>query len=145
MANAANRSIACLSIILLGFSAAHAGTIVLGNAMLSGAQEPTPTGSTAVGAAILQVDDETGAYDFELFVSGITPAALFGAGANSTPVHLHSAPAGSNGSIVVDLALAGTVTGIGTPVNGFKLSVTGGTFGGVQGAINGPAVAIEYC
>ncbi len=102
--------------------------------------QPLP-GVRQLCEAILQVDDVTGAYDFELFVSGITSTDLFRAGANSTPVHIHSAPVGANGSIVVDVANAGTITDIGTPANGFKLSVTGGTFGGVQGALNGPDVA----
>ena len=122
----------------IGSASSSYGNVALGNALLNGLQPTTPNSSSAMGVSILSVDTLTGLYDLSLFVSGITPSQLMGAGANSTPVHLHNALSGADGPIVVDLGYAGTITALGT--TGFKLDVTGGTFGGVQGSLNGPSV-----
>jgi len=119
--------------LCLGVADARAN-LVLGSAILNGAQEVPPSGSVALGSAAMNVDEDTGLFDFNLFVTGLTSADLVGAGANSTPIHIHSAPAGANGSIVVDVAFQGTIDDIGT--TGVKLTVEGGTFGGAQGAVN---------
>jgi hypothetical protein len=112
--------------------------LLLGNASLDGGQEVPASGSAALGVGILAIDTETGLYDFSLFVSGITSADLMGVGPNLSPIHLHSGAAGVNGPIIVDLGFVGAITPLGG--SGFKLDVTGGTFGGMQGALDGPSV-----
>jgi len=124
-----------LAIGLLACAASGAqAALILGDANLNGAQEVPPVATAAIGVSILNVDSNTGLFDLELFVSGITQAQLAGVGPNNTPVHIHNAPPGVNGPIVVDLGFLGTIDDIGTL--GFKLAVEGAQFGGTQGGLN---------
>jgi hypothetical protein len=113
--------------------------LVLATASLNGSQEVPPVPNSALGVAILNVDTTSELFDFSLFVSGINTSQLMGVGPNSSPIHLHSAPVGVNGPIVVDVGFLGSITPLGTL--GFKLDVVGATFGGVQGALSGPSPA----
>ncbi len=87
-----------------------------------------PVPSDATGTASLRVDTETGLYDLTLSVLGITQPELFDVG--GSPVHIHLAPAGSNGPIVVNVGADGTFSDIldGATTVGFQLIVDDGAF-----------------
>ncbi len=75
---------------------------------VDGAQEPGPTSdSEATGtitATIIVAADGTATYSSELSVTGLAPSDLLTPGAGGVSViHLHNAPAGSNGPIVQDI------------------------------------------
>lgn len=130
--------VALASLLSVG-SVAQAELIIgVTPAFVTGSQEVPPVSTSAAGGGVLSVDPDTGDYNFELLVSGLTQADLAGVGPNSSPVHIHSAPVGVNGPIVVDLGYAGTLVDIDT--DGFSLTASG-TFGGTQGGLNGPDVA----
>lgn len=87
-----------------------------------------PVPSDATGTAMLRVDTATGLYDLTLSVLGIVQPDLFDVA--GSPVHIHLAPAGSNGPIVVNVGLDGTFSDVldgGVPV-GFLLVVDDGVF-----------------
>jgi len=112
-------------------------TPIVATAQLNAAQEPGPLStSTALGAAVLTVEPTTGEFDFSLEVTGIRPSDLadLDLGASISSIHLHNAPVGSNGGVVVDLGGGNTnsnVTAFGN--GGFSLNVDGGFFGGLVG------------
>lgn len=110
---------------------------VVASTQLFGFNEVSPNSSLALGSAILTVNPLTGIYDLSLFVTGIGMTDLLGVGPNSSPVHIHSAPVGVNGPIVVDTGYLASISPLGS--DGFKLDVRN-IFGGVQGALNGPSV-----
>ncbi len=112
-----------------------ADSIAFANASLDGDQEVPPAMTMASGQASLRVDQTTGRFDLVLVVDGISTSQLMGAGPNSTPIHLHNAPAGANGPIVVDLAMLGTIVPNDMDT-GFTLTVVDQLFGDEQGAIN---------
>ena len=87
-----------------------------------------PVPSDATGMASLRVDTETGLYDLTLSVLGITQPELFDVG--GSPVHIHLAPAGANGPIVVNVGADGTFSDIldGATTVGFQLVVDDGAF-----------------
>ncbi|MEQ9616615.1 MAG: CHRD domain-containing protein [Phycisphaerales bacterium] len=85
-------------------SAAAAGTTTF-NFPLGGDQENPPTMTDAFGTGSLTFDTGTGMFDIDIFVENLTLGELLGVGPNSTPIHIHNAPAGSNGGIVIDLGL----------------------------------------
>ena len=94
-------------------------------------QEVMPSNSVpsdATGMASLRVDTETGLYDLTLSVLGITQPELFDVG--GSPVHIHLAPAGANGPIVVNVGADGTFSDIldGATTVGFQLVVDDGAF-----------------
>ncbi|MEL6522096.1 MAG: CHRD domain-containing protein [Pseudomonadota bacterium] len=91
---------------------------------LSGDQEVPPVSTDASGTAKLTVDDEAETLDFSLQIIGFGTDDLFDAlvAAPVGPVHLHNAPAGSNGPIVVPFAFDPS-TYVDT-TEGFDLSVT---------------------
>ena len=120
---------------------ASAAIITTGIASVDGSQEvPDATGSAATGVAILEVNETDKTFGMDLVVSGINAADLLGVGPNSSPIHIHSAPAGMNGGIVIDLGYLvdqslATLTPLGT--FGFQLTVPAGTaFGGDQGGVS---------
>ncbi|MEW6251295.1 MAG: CHRD domain-containing protein, partial [Planctomycetota bacterium] len=70
----------------------------------------------------------------DMVVFGITLQELLGVGPNNSPAHIHMAPAGANGPIVVDLGfLAGGFQQSGL---GIRLQIPDALFGGVQGGVN---------
>lgn len=87
-----------------------------------------PVPSDATGTASLRVDTDTGLYDLTLSVLGITQPELFDVG--GSPVHIHLAPAGANGPIVVNVGADGTFSDIldGATTVGFQLIVDDGAF-----------------
>ncbi|UTW46542.1 CHRD domain-containing protein [bacterium SCSIO 12696] len=92
------------------------GTIVL-EATLNGAQEPPPNTSdseaTGTGTVTITVaEDGTVTYSSELSVDGISTTDLLPV-AGVSAIHLHNAPAGSNGPVITDIVqdAGGTVDG----------------------------------
>lgn len=75
------------------------------NFTLTGDQEVPPNDSDAVGAGQLLYDPGTMTFDLDIMVFGIGLGDLLGVGPNETPIHIHFAPPGSNGPIVIDLGL----------------------------------------
>ena len=64
----------------------------------------TGSGSDATGFARIQVDSQTGSFDFDLWVSGISPGALDQThGPNETAFHLHLGGPDERGPILIDL------------------------------------------
>jgi hypothetical protein len=78
------------------------------NFPLTGAQQVPANNSNAAGAAQLLYDSGSETFDLDLMVFGIGLNDLLGVGPNSTPVHIHNAPAGSNGPIVIDIGNLGS-------------------------------------
>ena len=100
------------------------------NFTLDGSQEVPPNGSNASGAAQLLYDPATQRFDLDLQVFGIELGELMNVGPNATPVHVHMAPAGQNGAIVVDLGFFASFTPSG---QGIRLQIQDELFGGQQG------------
>lgn len=124
-------TISALAAFAVGASAS-AGIMTV-NFGLDGNQEVPPSGSSALGIGQIEYDTTDDTFDISLYVVGIPLANLMGAGPNSTPVHIHLAPAGSNGGIVIDLGFLGSFSQSGL---GIELTLTdvaaGGTFGAVS-------------
>ncbi|MEM8944491.1 MAG: CHRD domain-containing protein [Planctomycetota bacterium] len=112
-------------------------TPIVATAQLDASQEPGPfSTSGALGAAVLSVEPLDGTFDFSLEVTGIRPSDLadLGLGEAISSIHIHNAPFGSNGPVVIDLGGGNTnanVTSFGN--GGFSLNIDGGFFGGVVG------------
>lgn len=65
-------------------------------ASLDGGQEVPPSGSLASGELAMSIDQSTNLFNLAVFVKGIALTDLTGS-------HIHLAPAGVNGPIIVDL------------------------------------------
>ena len=105
--------------------------VIIANTNLDFFQEVMPSNpvpSDSTGTAELRVDTETGLYDLTLSVLGITQPELFDIA--GSPVHIHLAPAGANGPIVVNVGADGTFSDIldGAVPVGFQLVVDDGAF-----------------
>ncbi len=117
-------------------TAAHA-TPIVATARLDASQEPGPTSTSgALGAAVLAVEPIDGTFDFSLEVTGIRPSDLadLDLGAAISSIHIHNAPVGVNGPVVIDLGGGNTnsnVTSFGN--GGFSLNIDGDFFGGLLG------------
>ena len=71
---------------------------------LSGANEVPPTASMGTGTITGTYDQGTGMIDINITYSGL--------GTNGTASHIHDAPAGSNGGVIINLNLpAGSTSG----------------------------------
>ena len=94
-------------------------TIIL-SASLDAAQEPGPTSdSTATGTAqvtLVVATDGTVTYSSELSISGLATSDLLPV-AGVSSIHLHNAPAGTNGPVILDV-----VQDAGGDVNGLALT-----------------------
>lgn len=112
-------------------TAAHAETVLF-ESLLNGAQEvagagptsvPAPNDSRALGAGIVNVDRRSRTFDVSLTVVGLSLDDLNDGlvAAPVGPVHLHSAPVGVNGPIVVPFQFGPNYTSIGTDL-GFQLT-----------------------
>ena len=88
-------------VLAAGFGQPAAAALIVATTTLTGAQEVPANASTATGFATFEVDDVTGDYSFTLSVDGIfiTQVAASSAGG----LHIHNAPAGVNGPVVVNL------------------------------------------
>ncbi len=88
-------------------------------ATLGGDQEVPPTGSAATGTATLTYNNVAHTFDITVTVDGITPAQVTG-------FHIHRAPVGVNGPIIVDFVPGGTPIAPLTPTaTGFTFTATG--------------------
>lgn len=117
---------------ILAVTGVAAGHEVTFDFFLSGLQEVPPNNSPAVGAARLVYEEDTQTFDLDLLVFGIELDDLLGVGPNNSPVHIHNAPAGSNGPIVIDLGFLGSFVQDGL---GIRLQLTDQPFGGQQGGV----------
>lgn len=115
--------------LLAGTAAAD---IVEYNFFLSGDQEVPPADTDATGAGRIVFDTDTNLFSLDLIVFGIELDDLLGVGPNSTPVHIHMAPAGSNGPIVIDLGFLDSFVEDGL---GIRYTVADQLFGGTFGDI----------
>ena len=89
-------------------SSALAGDSVFFDFFLGGDQEVPANTSDSFGFATLEYSPLAQSFDLFLVTDGIALGDLLGVGPNSTPIHIHSANAGSNGPIVIDLGLLGS-------------------------------------
>jgi hypothetical protein len=118
-------AIAGALVALVGLAASAQGAIVTLTANLSGANEVPANPSTASGTAVVTIDTDTRAWTMDLVFSGTSPV---------TVAHLHRAPAGVNGPVIVGLdgmALSG-----GRPT--WNLIAPGSTSLNTGGALNAP-------
>ena len=95
---------------------ANLGTGITGMTATLGADQEAPaTSSTATGTAtVSNFNFDLLMFDITVNVSGITPAAVNG-------FHIHQAPAGVNGPIIIDLTSLGTLVASG---DGFTFTAT---------------------
>jgi len=109
------------------------GDIIEFNFFLSGDQEVPPADTDATGAGTFLYDTDTQTFDIQLQVFGIGLDDLMGVGPNETPVHIHLAPAGANGPIVIDLGFVGEFEEDNLGIEYFETDVPiGGEFGDVM-------------
>jgi len=93
-----NKRITLLTLLIGGISSialSEAATLKFGGPIDGGQEVPPVTETNAVGSAILLLDTEELTYDLEINISGL-PETINAA-------HIHSAPAGVNGGVIVDL------------------------------------------
>lgn len=100
---------------------------------LDGMQEVPANNSLSTGFATLSYDNAAQTFDISVTTNGIPLGDLLGVGPNTSPIHLHLAPAGANGPIVVDLGLVGSFVDQGGGMLTFD--AVGVPIGGPQGAI----------
>ncbi len=128
------QSFLIVSIIGLAGATTALGETFEFNFVLEGLQEDPPNNSNASGAASLfMYDTDTQTFDLDMFILGISLDELFNVGPNLTPVHIHMAPPGASGSIVVDLGLNDSFFEDGA---GIRLQLSNFLLGGVQGGIS---------
>ena len=122
-----------VAVLLLALAAATVrGEILEFNFTLDGSQEVPPVVENSAGAAQLLYDTDTQMFDLDLMVFGIALADLFDVGPNLTPVHIHMAPPGANGPVVVDLGYLGSFV---DDALGIRLQLQDELFGGIQGVL----------
>lgn len=117
---------------------AQASTVTF-EGLLTGAQEvPVPNNSPALGAGIVTVNTVTETFDVSLNVLGITLPQLNDGlvAAPVGPVHLHNAPAGVNGGIVVPFAFGPLYSDIGNTPLGFALNATNLSAANITGGLD---------
>ena len=83
-------------------SSASAGMSTF-NFPISGDQEVPPVMTDAFGMGTITYDSGSQTFDIDVFIENLPLDDLLGVGPNSTPIHLHNAPAGSNGGIAIDV------------------------------------------
>lgn len=118
---------------LLALCGVASADIIEYNFYLSGEQEVPPNDTHAVGAAQLLYDTDDQTFDLDIMVFGIALDDLLGVGPNNSPVHIHMAPPGSNGPIVIDLGFISSFVDDG---QGIRYQVSGELFGGTYGDIS---------
>ena len=123
---------------LTAITASATATPIVATAVLNSTQERAAgvdSTSPALGAAVLTVEPTTGEFNFSLEVTGISPSDLadLGLGPAISSIHLHNAPAGQNGPVVVDLGGGNTNANVEVFGNGGFTNRISGFFGGVVG------------
>lgn len=81
-------------------------TTIAYGANLDGAQEVPPVATAATGTATIQHDPAADTMDITITISGLSVADV-------TAFHIHEAPTGANGGVIVDLGAAMTFMDIG--------------------------------
>ena len=133
--NLATWTISILGSLMIGIAAQ--ATPVVATSVLDPFQEVPASTSPGIGAAMLSVDPATGLFDFSLQITGIAPGDLanLNLGPAISSIHLHNAPVGSNGPVVVDLGGGDTNANVSPFGNdGLKVDITGDFFGGIVGS-----------
>lgn len=135
------KTIGLCTVATIALAASANAAILSANFGLSGAQEVPANGSSELGIGAIDYDTTTNTFDMTLFVVGIPLSELRPTGPNATPVHIHLAPAGANGPIVIDLGFLASFQQDGLGISLTAMGVTaGGTYGGV---ISDPATVIQ--
>lgn len=135
------RALPILAALVLA-PAAHASTLTF-EGVLNGAQEvPAPNTSAASGFGVVTVDTIAQTFNVSLTVDGITLAQLNDGlvAAPVGPVHLHNAPAGVNGGIVVPFAFGLLYEA--TPL-GFAINATNLTLSNITGGLDFAGLVAE--
>lgn len=96
--------------VLAGGTASARAHIIDFFAMLDGTQVVDPTDSPATGVCSIKYNHHAFTVEVQLFLEGISLDDLKNDGPNSTPIHIHKAPVGENGPIVIDLGWWTTTT-----------------------------------
>lgn len=112
---------AALAMLMLAPAAPAAAAIIQFTASLTGDQEVPPVATDATGEAVISVDTTAETIDFVLQVVGISLDDLFEVSEPLGPVHLHNAPPGVNGPIVIPFPFDATYT---ATADGFTVNVT---------------------
>jgi len=123
---------ACAALGLFGLTCAASAEVFSGNFLLSGDQQVPPNDSNAIGAGQIVFDSDNQTFDLSLAIFGIGLDDLMNVGPNSTPVHIHMAPPGSNGPIVIDVGFFASFQQQGL---GLTLDIEDVPFGGQQGNV----------
>ncbi|MFO0835688.1 MAG: CHRD domain-containing protein [Phycisphaerales bacterium] len=89
--------------VAAGFASAASAHILPFFAVMDGPQVVDPTESPATGACSILYNHHAFSIEINLYLEGIGLDDLKGDGPNNTPIHIHSAPYGVNGPLVVDL------------------------------------------
>ncbi len=113
----ANRILFALLVWVVAAATPATAALITLTAHLDGGQEVPATASNAVGDAVMSYDTATHLFDLALVGNGIALADLTGA-------HIHQAPPGVNGPVVVDLGAASFFGGMGV----FGRAVNGAPF-----------------
>lgn len=113
--------------VLLCFAQSTYAALIVGNASLSGLQEVPAGMSAATGTATVTIDTVAMTFGIAMSVDGLSLADITfpggGLGFGSIgPVHIHLAPAGSNGAVAVPFGSLADYTATAT---GFDLVATG--------------------
>ncbi|MBK9189116.1 MAG: CHRD domain-containing protein [Phycisphaerales bacterium] len=86
--------------------------------------------SPAWGEGYMAYNHHTVFFSMTIDLHGIFVEDLAASGPNATPIHMHLAPRGENGPIVVDLGLWGTFT---PTADGSRFTIASAFLGGQQG------------
>ncbi|MCC6230743.1 MAG: CHRD domain-containing protein [Phycisphaerales bacterium] len=104
-------------------------------AALDGQQVVPQTDSLATGACSMGYNHHAFTIEIKLYLEGISLDDLKNDGPNSTPIHIHKAPVGENGPIVIDLGWWTTTTLEEYAPNRIFAHWQGVFIGGVQGNV----------
>lgn len=118
--------------VVAATGAAASAEVIEWNFYLSGDQEVPPVETDAVGAGQFIYNTDTQTFSLDIMIFGIELDDLLGVGPNGTPIHIHNAPAGSNGPIVIDLGFLASFQDDGL---GIRYQVFDQPFGGTYGDI----------
>ena len=107
---------------LMSGSLASASVLTYVSTLTDDQEAPAPTGSSAIGEAILTLDTVAETLAVDLTVTGISVDGLWETlvAAPVGPIHLHNAPVGVNGPIAVPFPFGGTYS---DTAAGFDLNV----------------------